>query len=629
MNWLKIKQNIFFRRSLGFIWHLAGIYFCYWLAFGLKFDFLISEKNANNFHQTIPIAIVAYVSGILLFRLYRGLWRFFTVWDFFMTIGACIAGTSLLALGVLFRNGGEFGPYPRSVLLINLLLIIGWEVGGRAFVRLLREWKVGRTYVNLKRTRRTLLVGGIDECHFLLRSLQRQQASLGRVVAIVSDDTIGGAATLQHIPITEGLDTLLSVAEKRRVNNILFMPPFHTAGTIREAVDSMTKASFSPSYRVMPSMDDIAEGRVSVNEIRKVEIEDLLDREAYDVNTERLRDFVTGKRVIVTGAGGSIGSEICRQLIHLLPGSLALVDSSEFALFQIERELKPIAEELGVILFAFTGDVRREDAMERCVQMSGGVDLVYHAAAYKHVDLMERNAPACFHNNAIGTMVMAKVAEKAGATDFVLVSTDKAVRPTSLMGASKRLAERILMERPESRTRFKAVRFGNVLGSSGSVIPIFREQIANGGPVTVTSRSVTRFFMTIPEASELVLAASSISEDRRIFVLEMGEPVRIDRMAHRMIELSGFVPDVDIPIVYSGLKPGEKEYEELLTNDENVERTDDDRIWVVAKNDGVFLDEVDIGELLELIDSGEEAALRDFAHSHIPESKLYDSESSR
>ncbi|MEM9015805.1 MAG: polysaccharide biosynthesis protein, partial [Verrucomicrobiota bacterium] len=270
------------------------------------------------------------------------------------------------------------------------------------------------------------------------------------------------------------------------------------------------------------------------------------------------------------------------------------------------------------------GDVRRGEQLRSAIEAAGGIDVFYHAAAYKHVDLMERNPISCFQNNVIGTQVAAAVAEEEGIENFVLISTDKAVRPTSLMGASKRLAERIVIERETSSatTSFKAVRFGNVLGSNGSVVPIFREQIAKGGPVTVTSPDVTRYFMTIPESVELVLAAGATEEDRRIFVLEMGEAVKIDAMARRMIELSGFVPEVEIPIVYTGLKKGEKEYEELLTDDEDVVRTDLDRIWVVKKNDSEVVEPVDFGRLLELIDDGDEEGLREYAHSLIRGSRL-------
>jgi FlaA1/EpsC-like NDP-sugar epimerase len=237
---------------------------------------------------------------------------------------------------------------------------------------------------------------------------------------------------------------------------------------------------------------------------------------------------------------------------------------------------------------------------------------------------MEKNPVACLQNNVLGTETVASAAESCGVGDFVLVSTDKAVRPTSLMGASKRLAERVVVERPESATRFKAVRFGNVLGSSGSVIPIFREQIKRGGPLTVTSKEVTRYFMTIPEAVELVIAAGAVSEDRSICVLEMGDPVKIDSLARRMIALSGLVPDVDIKIEYTGLRPGEKEYEELITDDEGVVRTDHDRIWVVEKSHEVDAPPLDLGKLKELLDEGVEGEIRRFAHKHIPGSLLMD-----
>jgi FlaA1/EpsC-like NDP-sugar epimerase len=401
---------------------------------------------------------------------------------------------------------------------------------------------------------------------------------------------------------------------------VLILPPFTKPNRIQGVMDAVAKEKVSCEFRVIPSYDDITAGRVDVNQIRRVEIEDLLERPPYELDLERMRSFVEGKKILVTGAGGSIGSEICRQLMGLGPRALVLFEQSEYHLFQIERELAE--KHGGKRMIAFAGDVLREEAVRSAVQTAEGVDVIYHAAAYKHVNLMERNAVACFQNNVIGTEQVARLAEELGVGDFVLISSDKAVRPSSLMGASKRLAERLLMERPTNGTRFKAVRFGNVLGSSGSVVPIFREQIARGGPVTVTSPEVTRYFMTIPEAVELVLAAGAIGEDRRICVLEMGEPVKIDTLARRMIELSGFSPGEEIAIEYVGLRPGEKEYEELLTDDEGVERTDHDRIWVVKKNDDVMADRVDLERMMELVEEGDGGRLRDFAHGLIIGSQL-------
>lgn len=419
---------------------------------------------------------------------------------------------------------------------------------------------------------------------------------------------------MHGIRVFSDLGSVGQVMKKFDAGVLVILPPFNAPNKVHEIVKNVSAENVRCEYRVVPSIDDIAAGRVDVSQIRRVQIEDLLNRKAHKVDMQRLKEFVSGRRLMVTGAGGSIGSEIARQLLQLEPQVMVLFDVSEFLLFEIERELKDLGQETDII--AVTGDVKDGDDVKRAINLAGGIDVVYHAAAYKHVDLMERNPVSCFENNVLGTATVAEQSEKAGVKQFVLVSTDKAVRPTSLMGASKRLAEMVLMDRPENRTQFCAVRFGNVLGSSGSVVPIFRKQIENGGPLTVTSRDVTRFFMTIPEAVELVLVAGTIGEDRRILVLEMGEPVKIDSLARRMIELSGFVPEVDIPIIYTGLKPGEKEYEELLTDDENVERTEVERIWVV-KDQGGVRPVVDVDKLLEIAQNSGSDSLRKHVQSLI------------
>lgn len=617
-------ESTAFRRCLAFLFHFVGIAGGYYLAHLLRFDFDVWEKHQESFRETFWLVVASYLSCIVLFGLYRGLWRFFTLRDCVLTAVAFAFGTLFAGALIYLRNALSFEDYPRSVLIITYMLLLFWEIGGRGAVRILRE---GRIHPRAgkgtgEEERRILLLGDPEEADALLRGVQRHAAGLGRVVGILSDNQRHGGARLRGVPIHAGLDRVGDLVRQLRVSTLLFLPPFTGPGKIREVVDDLSEQHLVCDYRVIPSLDEIASGRIDVSGIRRVAIEDLLYRVPYVLASDQIAHAIGGRRVLVSGAGGSIGSEICRQLLRYRPAVVVLFDVSEFHLFEIERELRSAAAAAGVALVACAGDVRRGEQLRDAMRRAGGVDFFYHAAAYKHVDLMERNAMACFQNNVIGTQVAVSVAEEEGVGDFVLISTDKAVRPTSLMGASKRLAERLVIERPARGTKCKAVRFGNVLGSNGSVIPIFREQIERGGPVTVTSREVTRFFMTIPEAVELVLAAGAIREDRRIFVLEMGEAIRIEAMARRMIELSGLVPDVDIPIVYTGLKPGEKEYEELLTDDEDVVRTDLDRIWVVKKNEGEELPPVDVGRLLELIDEGDEEALRDYAHSLIRGSLL-------
>lgn len=619
--WTRVKERVWLRRTLGLCWHLIGICFCYYLAFQIRFDFDWEGIGRDAFERTLPFAVVVFFTTVFVFRLYEGLWRFFTFQDCIVTAAAFGTGTIVLSAFLFAWQGLSFGGYPRSILLINFLLLLGWEIGGRGGVRYYREWRTERNAERLGLARqRIIAVGRPEECDQLIRSLARTRAQMGRLVALVTEQKRHQGSQMHRVPIYAGIGELGKIVAEKNASTVLILPPFTKPNRIKEVIDAVAAERISCEFRVIPSYDDITAGKVDVNQIRRVEIEDLLEREPYRVDVERMRSFIQDKRVLVTGAGGSIGSEICRQVIKLAPRSLVLFDVSEYHLFRIDRELRAVGA--GTKIEACAGDILHEEQVRRAIRKVGGIDVVYHAAAFKHVDLMERNPGPCFHNNVLGTEVMARVAESEGVQDFVLISSDKAVRPTSLMGASKRLAERLVMERPANGTRFKAVRFGNVLGSSGSVVPIFREQIAAGGPVTVTSPDVTRFFMTIPEAVELVLAAGAVGEDRRICVLEMGHPVKIDSLARRMIELSGFVPGEDIQINYIGLKPGEKEHEELLTEDEGVERTEHDRIWVVKQGDAAQVRPVDLGTLRQLIAAGDDGNLRSYAHSLIPGSLL-------
>ncbi len=608
-----------FRRSLALLFHLAGIALAHFSAYLLRFDFAIPDRQLANFELRVGILFACYVACVFVFGLYRGMWRFFTLRDCLITVIAFGVGTLLAAGGIYLVNDRSFDGVSRSVLIVTYLLLLVWEIGGRGLARLWRESRL-----RSRGEGRILAVGSPEQADVLLRGIEPHSATLGRVVGIVSDDSRHHGSNLRGVKIHAGTDSIPELVRRLSATTILFLPPFTAPQRIRAVVDALSESRLKCDYRVVPSFDEIASGRVDVSAIRTVAIEDLLQRLPYRIATDRLEGMIAGRRILVTGAGGSIGSEICRQVLRFRPKALVLYELSEFHLFEIERELAAEAKELGITLIAVAGDVKRAEQLRAAIRQAGGIDVLYHAAAYKHVDLMERNAAACFQNNVVGTQVAAAVAEEEGVAHFVLVSTDKAVRPTSLMGASKRLAERVVIERNggTGRTCFKAVRFGNVLGSNGSVIPIFREQIAKGGPVTVTSPEVTRFFMTIPEAVELVLTAGAIEEDRRIFVLEMGEAVKIDAMARRMIELSGFVPDVEIPIVYTGLKKGEKEFEELLTDDEDVVRTDLDRIWVVKKSGLEEVEPIDMGRLLELIDDEDEEGLRAYAHSLIRGSRL-------
>ncbi len=614
------------RRLAALVFHLVGICLSYAGALLLRFDFQWVAFAQKAFFEFGLWMVLGFLAGILIFRLDRGFWRFFTLRDCFITGAAILVGAIISGILVYFVNERSFLDFPRSALIITSLLLLGWEVGFRGLIRFAREHRVSRTTPGGPGG--VLLMGSPDDGDALLRNMLRYPQRIGKVEGLVSHTERHRGQQLRGVPIFGVEEEIPQLVKERKVETVLFLPPLNTPAFIRNTMESIAKAGLKCNYRVIPSMEDLATGRLDVETMRRVSIEDLLQRPPHTIDFDKVRSSIFQKRIMVTGAGGSIGSEICRQILQLGPSSLTLFESSEYTLFEIDRELRSQGGDEKTAIYSVTGDVRRAGQVRAAIDLTEGVDVIYHAAAYKHVHLMELNAVACFQNNVVGTQTVASVAEESGVEEFVLVSTDKAVRPTSLMGASKRLAERVIIERPRNKTKFKAVRFGNVLGSSGSVIPIFRQQIREGGPVTVTSKDVTRYFMTIPEAVELVIAAGAVAEDRRICVLEMGEPVRIEHLARRMIELSGFVPDVDIEIVFSGLRPGEKEYEELLTDDEGVVRTDHDRIWVVEKSREPVESSLEIGELIKLLESGDGEGLREFAHRNIPGSLLIDSTSS-
>tara|TARA_R110002096_G_scaffold85802_7_gene197863 strand:+ start:6458 stop:8332 length:1875 start_codon:yes stop_codon:yes gene_type:complete len=617
------RENLWCRRTLGFLWHLVGIVLCYAAAFQIRFDFDVPAEFYPSVLDTLPIAIFSFLASIVIFRLYVGLWMFFSFRDCLTTALAFAVGSLALAVLIYLTRSFSFEGFPRSVLVINYLLILGWEVGGRSIVRIIREWRVTSARGKGKDRRNIAIIGAPEEADALIRSMAKQSSDFGRLVCIITEAKKHKGGEIHGVPIRCGVENAGAIVSDLGISMLLFLPPFTAPRYFKEVMKSVSEHKAKCEYRVIPSIDDITSGRVDVTSIRRVAIEDLLHRKPYEIDNERMRNSIEGKSILVTGAGGSIGSEICRQVLRLRPRALVLFEISEYNLFQIEREFASSDEAAETSIIGVVGDVRKSNDMRGAIRQASGVDTIYHAAAYKHVGLMERNPATCFQNNVGGTHVAATIAAEESVGQFVLISSDKAVRPTSLMGASKRLAERSIIERPKGETEYKAVRFGNVLGSSGSVVPIFKDQIKKGGPVTVTSAKVTRYFMTIPEAVELVLAAGSVGEDREILVLEMGDPVKIDSLAKRMIELSGFVPGEDIKIEYVGLKKGEKEFEELLTDGEDVVRTENDRIWVVEKSDSEISD-WDIEAVLKTIDAGVGEDIRLLAHEHISGSLLMD-----
>jgi FlaA1/EpsC-like NDP-sugar epimerase len=533
-----------------------------WMAgYALRFNFDIPpsfvEAMWNNLLWAIPLQAVIFHG----FGLYRGIWRFASIPD--LRRIALAAGTAGLAIPAVLLMFQRLNDVPRSVLVLHPLLLV-LIMGGSRF--LYRAWRDGQLVSPRRFNAEPVIVMGAGAAGAaLLRDLAGSQR--WRAVGLLDDDPAKLRLQLQGVSVLGQLDSVARVAAAHQVATVIVAMPSASPSARRHAVELVVGAGLKAL--TVPALSDVLSGRVTAAEVRQVELEDLLGREQVLLDDAGLKEQLTGKSILVTGAGGSIGSELCRQIIRFAPAKLVFLEQSEFALYSIEQEFA------GQPVCCVVGDVKDASRLE-AVFTEHKPDVVFHAAAYKHVPLMESaNAWEAVRNNVKGTLNVARAALACGTREFVLISTDKAVNPTNVMGASKRLAEVVCraVQAQVSATCFVMVRFGNVLGSSGSVIPRFRQQIAAGGPVTVTHPDIIRYFMLIPEAAQLVLQAGLIAsrqqEGGQIFVLDMGEPVKIVDLARDLIRLSGFTED-EIKIEFTGLRPGEKLYEELLADGEST-----------------------------------------------------------
>ncbi|MCA3073732.1 MAG: polysaccharide biosynthesis protein [Rhodocyclaceae bacterium] len=532
----------------------AGVAWCaaFWLRFNLEIPEPFFSAMLTSLAWVVPLqAAVFWMSG-----LYRGIWRYASVPDVLRIVFAVLVAAMAVAM-VLTLQGKSTG-VPRSVLILDPLLLAMAMGGSRILYRIWREQRQARSGA----ARSVYVLGAGDAAAGLIKEFSR--SGEWRVVALFDDNTGRHGRSIHGVKVFGALDTLRDALVSMRATHAIIAMPSASHQDRKRAADLANAAGLQ--VLTVPSFDDLVSGKVTVSQIRAVELDDLLGRDPVVLDSQGLNGWIADRVVMVTGAGGSIGSELCRQIARFGPRLLVMVESSEFSLYQVEQEFAG-----KVRIVAVAGDVRSPVRMAQVMRQYRPT-VVLHAAAYKHVPLMETdNCAEAVLNNVAGTWSVAQAAVDAGVEKFVFVSTDKAVNPTNVMGATKRLAE-IVCERLQETTagtRFVMVRFGNVLGSAGSVIPRFRDQIAAGGPVTVTHPEITRFFMSIPEAAQLVLQAGLMGKGGEIFVLDMGEPVRIADLARSMIRLSGFSED-EIRIVYSGLRPGEKLFEELLADDETT-----------------------------------------------------------
>jgi FlaA1/EpsC-like NDP-sugar epimerase len=535
------------------------------LAFELRFDGALPAQSLQALRTALCVWMASKCAFFLLGAVSRGSWRHTSPSDAFRIVAANSAGS--IVGGVILLEVMAAPGIPRSVYVLDWLLSCLLTLGGRLIVRF-AAGAVIRSQDRAGQTR--ILVYGAGAAGLaLLSELKQNQALKCDVVGFIDDDTAKVGLILDGKRVLGRGEDLRALADKYVVRRVLIAVPSATGAEMVRILKLATEAHVE--YRMVPSLGELVKGRELGRQIREVAVEDLLGRKPVRLDLDRIRERVQGRVVMVTGAAGSIGSEICRQIGRFHPVAVVGFDEAETPLFHLEQEMVKNFPE--VAFFPEIGSITRRECLSRIIEHYQP-SILYHAAAYKHVPLMERHVFAAVETNIFGTWNVACAALERGVEDFVMISTDKAVRPTSMMGATKRVAEMLIRGlQMQGATKFVAVRFGNVLGSNGSVVPTFKEQIAAGGPVTVTHPDITRYFMTIPEAAQLVLQAFSIGKGGEVFVLEMGEAVRIADLARNLILLSGLEPDRDIEIQYTGLRPGEKMFEELNLRDENMAPT--------------------------------------------------------
>lgn len=556
--------------------HLVLVPAIYLLAFAARFDLDIPDRYVRTFLTTLPLLLVLRMAAFWLFHLYSGWWRHIGMYDLVSLVRAATVSTLLFVTLLFLRQRGL--DMPRSIIVLDwafTILILG---GIRFSVRWLREGSVVNAW---SRDGKRALILGADEAAARLIHAARLDPSSGiHPVGIIVDDARSRGFHMHGVPVLGTPAELKKLVARERVEMLVIASPTVSRERMRALVDQC--AGLSVQLKIAPPLGELVDGRARLSRLRTVDIEDLLGRDPVHLDLRPVQQSLRGRSVLVTGAAGSIGSELARQVAALGVGRLVLLEQAESPLYFVDLDLRRAHPDLEIVpVMADVTNRARLSAV--CAQYRP--DTVFHAAAYKHVPLMESNVVEAVRNNVLGTLMAAEVAVECGARRFVLISTDKAVRPSSVMGATKRIAERLIFGLPqfrEARTDFRAVRFGNVLGSDGSVVPLFKRQILAGGPVTVTHRDVTRYFMTIPEAVQLVLQAATLPEAAgRISMLDMGEAMSILELAENLIRLSGLDPYTEIPIVFTGLRPGEKLFEELRYDVEKAIPTAVDKIRVV------------------------------------------------
>ena len=545
----------------------------YVLAIYFRYEYGIFLQLVKDYEKIAIVFIAIYLISFYFFKLYESIWNYASIDEFLLVIGACITGNVISTiLTVVFKIDFSYAVAILSGILV-ILFIVGFRVSFRIYSRFTNILDVKTNVSNLKRT---LIIGAGEAAILVIKEMKNNKNSKYNPIALIDDNEYKVGKSILGIKIEGTRKDIIKVCKEKEIETIIIAAPSMNEEDKKEILDKCKKTECK--IQMMPSIYSVIDGKVSLNQIKDVEIEDLLGRKPIELEMQGISNYIKNKTVLVTGGGGSIGSELCRQISKFNPNRLIIFDIYENNAYDIQNELRYKYPKLNLLVLI--GSVRDKKRLEQVFDKYKP-DIVFHAAAHKHVPLMEDSPMEAIKNNVFGTLNVVECADKYNSERFVLISTDKAVNPTNVMGATKRICEMIIQSYDKvSHTKFVAVRFGNVLGSNGSVIPLFKKQIAQGGPVTVKHKNIIRYFMTIPEATQLVLQAGAFAKGGEIFVLDMGEPVKIYDLAYDLIRLSGYEPNKDIKIKVTGLRPGEKLYEELLMSEEGLTNTSHKKIFI-------------------------------------------------
>jgi FlaA1/EpsC-like NDP-sugar epimerase len=545
----------------------------YILAFYFRYDYRYFRVYSSNYKDIALIITVIYIACFYLFKLYESLWSYASIDEFMLVIGGCLtANLATIAFVRIFGHGFAYG-VSIIACAFSIIFIVGLRMSFRIYDRF---ESIINCNVSKNARKRVMIIGAGAAAAMVIKEMKSSNQSKYMPVALIDDEAYKKGKNIMGVKVLGNRDDIPTIAEEKAIETILIAIPTIDEVDKKEILEICKETNCK--IEIIPGMYEIINGKVSLSQIRQVDIEDLLGRKAVELDMDGIASYIHNKTILVTGGGGSIGSELCRQISKFEPKQLIILDIYENNAYDLQNELEYKYPKLD--LKVLIGSVRDKSRLTSIFEKYSP-NIVFHAAAHKHVPLMEESPMEAIKNNVFGTFNVADCAHSFKVERFVMISTDKAVNPTNVMGATKRMCEMIIQSMDKiSETRFVAVRFGNVLGSNGSVIPLFKKQIAYGGPVTITNKYITRFFMTIPEAAQLVLQAGAFAEGGEIFVLDMGKPVKIYDLAWDLIKLSGFEPNKDIKIEITGLRPGEKLYEELLMSEEGLTNTKHEKIFI-------------------------------------------------